>query len=521
MHLSRPKRPASSHSSLFPSSSTDSGADASRPARDLPSRLTALLPPRLLRRARRTASPDEAAAPRQVISQELLQAIIDSRMSPKGKGKPVAGIPHTRPNDEERTLTLMNITTGTLYTAGPPVQFAQQSMSKPIAQSLAIELMGLRAYKQHIGSEASGRTYDSAETLPHRTGVPFNAHVNIGALKVWDLIISNTPDGLDPFENYLQYVRRLAGNDQLSCNEPMAQGEFSFQPASGKISANRTLLRKLQEDGALQNDPDEVLLAYCRACAVMISTADAARICGVIFNRGVAPQTEVRHMPAEVARRTATSMAVSGLYDESGKYFSDTGFQGKSGVDGGVMGALPVSNRRDIIVAAHHSDLNSAGNSGEALKWIKTLGAMNLVFPEDVATRPARRWLPRPSRLSGFPPPPPGPKIELKKSPRLLDLELRNDMTPDALKKLELKIAEATSGSVVQKTGFYLKPAQDEKSIPPDHRFLMAARDKNHILKYYSFVPDVHQLHKIVVAPRDVHEKLTRVRRPSPHITRG
>src|SRR5215469_10623051 len=77
------------------------------------------------------------------LTQSLLDEVIRSNVSPPGKGKPVEGIPHTRPDPEKRSLAVMDAQTGEMVSTGDMNhRFSQQSMSKPTAMALAMKLMG-------------------------------------------------------------------------------------------------------------------------------------------------------------------------------------------------------------------------------------------------------------------------------------------------------------------------------------------------------------------------------------------
>jgi glutaminase len=470
--------------------------------------------------ARNNIAP-KAPEPVKVISTAVLQEIIDVRKTPPGKGRFVAGIPGTAPDWEQRALTVLNLKTGECITAGKLVPYSQQSMSKPIAESLAIEMVGLKKFKTMVGFEASGRPYNANVTFPDRPGVPYNGNVNIGALKVWDVIVANTPPGIAPIDHYLEYERKLSGNPNLKFNAEMAEGEFSFEPSPGEPNNNRKLLQELKRHGNLQSDPEAVLKAYCQACAVMVNTEDMARI-RAKFNDGSDPATGEQLIPREIAQHTARSMGVSGLYDESGLGTVEYGALIKSGVDGGLMGNLPskVPGQPDLIFATHHAGLNPRGNSEEGLKWVKSLSRMSLVFPGDqtsssgrsvkAALRSVRGQFGK-ATVAGSAKKP-GAALPLALSPQALNEKLLGEMTPpaqhalkeaiEALMKKDSRDAGA-KGKTYNKKGFYLKEAKDDLSLW-GAQHLLSAVDTNGVEKNYFRVADRHFLEKIVVtsAPR-------------------
>jgi glutaminase len=402
---------------------------------------------------RRTYALDEA----------LLNEIIRSKMSPMGKGRPVEGIPHTNPDPTKRSITVMDAATGQIVSVGDMEhRFSQQSMSKPTAMALAIELMGSeKAYRQYVGVEASGRPYNDPALLPD--GRAFNSSVNAGALSTWVLIMAHTPEGKDPLDLYMDKMKALTGNPHLEINKEMANGEHKYRPQDGGKSGNQKLLDVLDNAGLMQvlekrfgeltseqgqqrkqDLMDKAFENYCMACAVMVNTRDMAAVAGVYRNGGMrvdASGEVIQVLPKEIAEYVHGSNAVSGSYNESGTQFAKNRFSGKTGVDGGIFGSL--LGHPDLVVATHHSDLNAAGNSGEGQKWIGTLDKLDVAFPENTgsAMMPGTYHDLRTMQ-----------KGELGESPREMDDRLRSETQRNVLDAIEADLR-----SQGQEGGFYLK----------------------------------------------------------------
>jgi glutaminase len=420
------------------------------------------------------------------LSADFLAELIERRFSPDGKGGPVGGIPGTRPNAKQRTLTLLNLPDGDEITArvhadGPEHyqsdRFSQQSMSKASAACYAITLLnpsnpraGILEFSQQVGNGFSGLPYNKPNFIKGTT-IPMNFSDNVGAIKVWDLIVSKTPRGMDPFEGYCRFLGRMT-NTTLSAYDFMAMGEFN------EGGANMILLNEL----GIRDQPrrNTVYLSYCRACSVMVTTEDAARIFAVIANKGSAPNGDLIMYPG-IASFIFNGLRDHGSYDESRMQYEKTGLYGKTGVGGGIMGQ--VENHPSWVFAGHHSDLNGYGNSGEVLGWIKDLSRLNLVWPGGETRADARRL-------------PPG--VSTRKA---IDQQLQDLITPQSLALLRSRI-EDIKDTVTErnpnKNGFYLKRKLKAQSIV-NGTLLLDAVDRRGTQKWYYYVPDSHFLSKIVV----------------------
>jgi glutaminase len=452
------------------------------------------------------------------LTESLLKEVVQSNVSPQGKGKPVDGIPNTKPDAEKRSLTVMNAQTGEMVSTGDMNhRFSQQSMSKPTAMALAMKLMGgPNAYRQYVGVEASGRPYNATELLPD--GRPFNSSVNAGALATWVLIHAHTPQGKKAFDLYMDEMKTLTGNPNLKVNEDMAKGEFEYQPPDGGPSGNQKLMQVLDDQGLMrvlekqngdrplspQQKQELMNLAfqdYCRACAVMVNTQDMARVAAVYRNGGVLVDAKTgartQALPKEIADCVSRSNDVTGSYNESGTQFAKNNFGGKTGVDGGIFGSLR-GQSDPLVVAGHHSDLNAAGNPGEVQKYIGALSKLDLAFPQPPRSTdrlPAalgETSQSKPAELS------PG---KLGPSPREVDQQLHQETPDESLGVVRRQLRLLTADD----KGFYMKAPDETKSKDPllGATRLLTAKDNEGKWKNYYHASGNHQLHKVLVTDGD------------------
>jgi glutaminase len=439
------------------------------------------------------------------ISPETLAEMMTRRFAPRGKGDPVRGIDYTEPNPGRRTLTLLRLSDGFEVTARigfGPYTFSQQSMSKPSAACYLMELLGhdqegVRMFSTHLGNRFSGLPYNGPNIDP-TTNNPYNYSDNIGALKVWKLIVENTKSG-DPFANFYTWFCRLTGTNTPSPNLHMAEAEYI------EDGQNWRLLERL----GLQQGTDKwraVYSAYCRACGIKVTSVEAATVFAVLANRGLNPRTKQMVIWPSIARHVYDGMSQHGAYDESVKYAVKAGLASKTGVDGAIMGQL--NSHPDFAFCGQHSDLNFAGNSGEVLKWIVDLSRMHLEWPD--------------SGVRTYPLPPNVPTGEA------LDKLLQRLLKPTTRAALQARLDEIVSvnsgpddnkGKFVrqggaQKAGFYLKLNPKNKPIDEvlGDALLTEGTDLDGVFKRYYFMPDTHSLHKVLVerVPLGMRENLAR-----------
>lgn len=469
-----------------------------------------------------------------VVDSALLNEVIRSRASPVGKGRLVQGIPGTNPSTEKRAISLMDTRTGKIVSVGDMHhRFSQQSMSKPVAMALAIQLMGGQPerYCRYIGMQASALPYNDATLAPD--GRPFNSSVNIGALATWMLIQIHTPPGTEPFDGFLEMMKSFTRNPGLTVNEAMAIGEFDFCPPDMAMSRNRQLLATLDASGFVDDDSlmtyamrkhgkavvdanstraggltpefalscrralsEDAFLSYCRACAVMVNTEDMANVAAVFRSGGMQIDaqdgTRRRVLSTLIADYVRCSNDISGSYEESATQFMKNAFGGKTGVDGGIFGSL--YRHANLVVATHHADLNPAGNSGEGQKWIATLNKLNLVLPS------ARRAIPGMARglIRARPMAGQLPSHALGPSPREMDARLQFEMTPETRRALTnaMPVIDGV------RRGFYAKTSdiRKAKDVAAEGTYVLLARDIHGRMKrYYHMSQDRHALEKIVV----------------------
>ncbi|WP_244930454.1 glutaminase [Nocardioides sp. W7] len=255
---------------------------------------------------------------------DYLNQVLDT-CGADGSGELAAYIPELAEADPDRFALALATVDGTVYGVGDDeVEFSIQSISKPFAYALALAQHGLDRVLEKVGVEPSGDAFNEL-SLEVDTGRPLNPMINAGALTVHALIDDET-------------VRRgfsaFAGRE-LEVDEEVFTSELET------ADRNRAIAFMLRSHGIVEEDAQEVVEGYTRQCSVLVTVRDLALMAATLANGGVQPVTGQRVVPHEVTRQVMAVMATCGMYDAAGDWFSSVGIPAKSGVAGGLIGALP------------------------------------------------------------------------------------------------------------------------------------------------------------------------------------
>ena len=196
--------------------------------------------------------------------------------------------------------------------------------------------------------EPTGDRFDSILQLELKDWRPFNPMINAGAI-----VTASCIESPDPFQSFLDLVRRLCANPRISLNESVYRSEKKTG------TRNRSIAYLLKSDNVLDGEPEEVLDVYFRMCSVMVTARDLAHYGMILSNHGVDPQTGEQLVDSTIVRIVTTLMMLCGMYDESGEYAVKVGMPSKSGVGGGICAIA----RHGIGIGTFGPMLNKKGNS--------------------------------------------------------------------------------------------------------------------------------------------------------------
>ena len=241
-------------------------------------------------------------------------------------------------------------------------QFTIQSIVKPILLLLALMDNGIDRVKEHVGVEATGKPFDAINYSDQSlVSEHLNPMVNMGAIVMCTLIKGDTYD--EKFDRLLNLTRKLAGNPDIELDENV----YLSEKRTG--NKNRALAYLLKNYGMIEDEVDDVLDCYFKACSIKVNCADLAKIGLTLANHGKSPVTGERIFPSNYANYVNAILMTCGMYDGSGEFAVRVGVPAKSGVGGGIMAIVPTRMGIGIFSPA----LDSKGNSVAGIKALELL----------------------------------------------------------------------------------------------------------------------------------------------------
>ena len=265
-------------------------------------------------------------------------------------------------------------TDGRVYKIGDVDKaFSIQSISKVFTLALAMEELGADEVFKKVGSEPTGRAFNSIPAVVDMPTHAGNPYVNAGAIATASLI-GGTAD--EKWTKLLAFYSKAAGT-QLSLLEDIYQSEAATNTGNKAISM---LLAKYDR---IYADPFESVDVYTKACSVGVTANQLAVMGATLANNGKNPLTGEQVIKRENVPHILSAMLMAGLYDGSGGWAWHVGIPAKSGVGGGIVAVMPGKG----AMAVFAPPLDDAGNSVKAQKAIAYVTDqlnMNIFSPASV-----------------------------------------------------------------------------------------------------------------------------------------
>jgi glutaminase len=258
-------------------------------------------------------------------------------------------------------------------------KFSIQSISKVYTLAFAMNELGAQRVFERIGSEPTGRAFNSPVAvvdMPTHTGNPY---VNAGAIATTSLISGK--DANDKWNRILDFYSRAAG-DKLSLIDEVYKSEAATN------AGNKALAMLLAKYERIYADPFESVDIYTKQCSVGVNVVELARMGATLANNGANPTSGEQVIKPENIPYILSSMMMAGLYDGSGGWAWKVGLPAKSGVGGGIVAVAPGKG----AIAVFSPRLDEAGNSVKAQRVIEYVANnldFNLFSPGSVGLRPA------------------------------------------------------------------------------------------------------------------------------------
>jgi len=255
--------------------------------------------------------------------------------------------------------------------------FSIQSISKVYTLALAMEELGYDKVFQRIGSEPTGRAFNSVTAVVEMPTHTANPLVNAGAIATTSLISGK--DANEKWNKILDFYSKIAGEKLVLIDEV-------YKSEAATNAGNKALSMLLAKYERIYADPFESVDIYTKQCSVGVNATQLARMGAVLANNGKNPATGEQVIKREDVPYILSVMTMAGLYDSSGAWAWHTGLPAKSGVGGGIVAIVPGKG----AIAVFAPRLDEAGNSVKAQKVIEYVGDKldyNLYSPSSVGVK--------------------------------------------------------------------------------------------------------------------------------------
>ena len=312
---------------------------------------------------------------------ELVEAAVKEayeKFKNDANGKNADYIPYLAQVDSKLFGVAVVTTDNQVFTLGDVnYSFSIQSISKVFTLALAMEELGSNKVFEKVGSEPTGRPFNSplaVVDMPTHTGNPL---VNAGAIATTSLISGR--DAEDKWNKILNFYGKAAGEKLVLIDEV-------YKSEAATNTGNKALSMLLAKYDRIYADPFESVDIYTKQCSVGVNAAQLARMGATLANNGVNPATGEQVIKREDIPHILSTMTMAGLYDGSGGWAWHVGLPAKSGVGGGIVAIVPGKG----AIAVFAPPLDEAGNSvkaQEVIEYVTEKLSYNLYSPSSVGLK--------------------------------------------------------------------------------------------------------------------------------------
>ena len=223
---------------------------------------------------------------------------------------------------------------GELYASGDTDSlFTIQSISKPFVYALALADRGFERVLDKVGVEPSGEPFNEI-SLEDSSGRPLNPMINAGAITTHSLVGTETMNPAERMERVISGLSAFAGRS-LDVDEAVYSSEIEH------AHRNLAIAHMLRSHDILTENPTGVVEGYTRQCSLLVTVQDLAMMAATLANYGIQPVTGEQVVPKTVVRQVLSVMFTCGMYNAAGDWATQVGIPAKSGVGGGIIGAVP------------------------------------------------------------------------------------------------------------------------------------------------------------------------------------
>jgi glutaminase len=313
-------------------------------------------------------------APRREIAESAVREAYD-KYKGETRGKNADYIPYLAHVDSKLFgIALVTTDNSSLTMGDVKYSFSIQSISKVFTLALAMEELGPEKVFEKIGSEPTGRPFNSPIAVVDMQTHSGNPLVNAGAIATASLISAANPD--ERWNKILDFYSKAAG-EKLTLIDEVYQSEAATN------TGNKALSMLLAKYDRIYSDPFPAVDVYTKQCSVGVNALQLARMGATLANNGINPATGEQVIKAEDIPHILSTMMMAGLYDGSGGWAWHVGLPAKSGVGGGILAIVPGKG----AIAVFAPPLDEAGNSvkaQEVIEYVANKLNYNLYSPSSV-----------------------------------------------------------------------------------------------------------------------------------------
>ena len=281
----------------------------------------------------------------QALLEDLHRSLASNR-----QGKVADYIPELAKADPEAFGLVMVTADGRVYAVGDADQpFTIQSISKPFAYGLALQLRSKEHMRRKVGVEPSGEAFNAISLDPN-SGVPRNPMINAGAIATSAQLQQWAGDEAEP--QLLQYFSQLAGR-------PLQIDAAVYASECETGHRNRAISHLLRHFEVIEAETEAGLDLYFRQCSIQVTCRDLGVMAATLACQGRNPLTDERPLEPETVVQMLSLMGSCGMYDYAGQWLHDVGIPAKSGVGGGILAVIP----GQCGIAVYSPALDRFGNS--------------------------------------------------------------------------------------------------------------------------------------------------------------
>ena len=297
---------------------------------------------------------------------ELLENMVEESRKFTAKGKLADYIPElVKYNRDDLGIYLIRNDGKEFYAGDFDRLFTIQSVCKPLILLLALIDNGEDFIRERIGVESTGKPFNAIMDFSQVEDLRehINPMVNIGAIAMCSIIQGKDKD--EKFQRLLDLTKKLSGNENIGINQDV----FESEKKTG--DRNRALAYLLKSYGMINEDVEDVLDVYFKACSIEITCKDLANIAFVLANNGRAKGTDEKIASKKYTRFVNAILMTCGMYDGAGDFAIRVGMPAKSGVGGGILSVAPSI----MGIGIYGPALDSKGNSVAGIKLLEKLSS--------------------------------------------------------------------------------------------------------------------------------------------------